>query len=458
MKSSFGPIVLVLFVLYCGCAWAQTDTGTADTGVPVQPGPKPAYTYPDTTPSLDFLTESIENSSITLGIGTGFSYDSNAYANTANGSQNFWLFHLTPSIRIQQFLPKFSWHMNYSGGYQTYSYQSGPGNPNSNLFSQVAGAGFLWQLARRWQLLANDNFRYSANPFDSFLTSPGNPTMNNPNPVIYTPLTNFTQNYGLMTLTDQMSKVDTLSFTGTANLRRTSTYNLVNSVPFYNLVSYGGRSAYSHQLSPRLSLGAGYDFNSLDFGKGQQRSGIQTISITGSYLIRPNMTISGWIGPEYTATKTVVAVPIGGGQFVDIVTHDSLWSTSLGANFGWHSLRNSVRGSFSRSVSDGGGIIATSQVNNFSADYRRMIMRKLDGTLGVVYYHDVSTTVSSREYNNFYINAALTYTLAKSLLASATYARVHQTQSNTIVLGSGSYNANIVGVSITYTWNHPLGR
>ena len=31
-----------------------------------------------------------------------------------------------------------------------------------------------------------------------------------------------------MTLTDQMSKVDTLSFTGTANLRRTSTYNLVN--------------------------------------------------------------------------------------------------------------------------------------------------------------------------------------------------------------------------------------
>ena len=102
--------------------------------------------------------------------------------------------------------------------------------------------------------------------------------MNNPNPVTYYPLTQFTQNTGLLTLTDQLTKVDTLSFTGTSNLRRTSTYNLVTRVPFYNLVSYGGRASYSHKLSPRLSLGAGYDFNSLDFGRGEQRSGVQTIS------------------------------------------------------------------------------------------------------------------------------------------------------------------------------------
>ena len=310
-----GTVLLVLLGLCCGCAWAQTDTGAPDTGAPVQPGPKPAYTYPDTTPSLDFLSGSIENSSITLGISTGFTYDSNAYANSSI-SQNWWLFHVSPSIRIQQFLPKFSWHFSYTGGYQTYTAVSGPGNPNSNLFSQNAGAGFLWQLARRWQLLANDNFVYSANPFDSYLTSTGTPTMNNPNPVLYTPLTQYTQNYGLLTLTDQMSKVDTLSFTGTANLRRTSTYNLATTVPFYNLISYGGRAAYSHQFSPRLSVGAGYDYNSLDFGKGQQRSGVQTISMTADYSIRPNMTISGWIGPEHTGTKTQVAIPIGGGQFV----------------------------------------------------------------------------------------------------------------------------------------------
>jgi hypothetical protein len=459
MTRRIGTILLILGMLCGTCAWAQTDTGTTDTSAPTQPGPKPAYTYPDTTPSLDFLSQSIENSSITLGIGGGFSYDSNAYSNSSAG-QSWWLFNVRPSIKIQQFLPKLSWNVAYSGGYQYQTQLAGRANSNSNRFSQIASGGFLWQLARRWQLLGSDNYSYSANPFDSYLTSVGTPTMNNPNPVTYFPLTQFTQNTGLLTLTDQLTKVDTLSFTGTSNLRRTSTYNLLTAVPFYNLVSYGGRAAYSHQLSARLSLGAGYDYNSLDFGKGQQRSGVQTISMTTDYAIRPNMTISGWIGPQYTSTKTVACVPeiINGVLQIVCIHYSSLWSTALGTNFGWQGLRNSVRLGFTRSVNDGGGIIATSQVNSVTGSYRRMLTSKMDFTWGVRYFHDVSTTVSSRSYDNFSTNASLNYRLTKSFLTSATYAFIHQTQSNAILLGPSTYNANIVGVSLNYTWDHPLGR
>jgi hypothetical protein len=278
--------------------------------------------------------------------------------------------------------------------------------------------------------------------------------MNNPNPIIYTPLTQSTQNYGLLTLTDQLTKVDTLSFSGTANLRSTSSYNLVTSVPFYNLVSYAGRASYAHQVSPRLTLGAGYDYNTLDFGKGQQRSGIQTVTATIDYLIRPNMTISGWIGPEYTTTKTVVTLPI----FGPIITHSSLWSTSAGANFGWRNARNSVKAGFSRQVSDGGGIIATSQVNSFFGDYRRQITRKWDGILGSRYYHVVSTTQSTRSFNNFYLNASLNYRISKSFFATFDYAHTQTTRSKAFLIGTGSYDANIVGASISYSWNHPLGR
>ena len=453
MKDKFGPILLALGILCTTCAWAQNDPGTPDTGVPTQPGPKPAYTYPDATPSLDFLSQAAENSSITLGLGTGFTYDSNAYANTS-ASQSWWLFHVTPSIKIQQFRPKLSWNISYAGGYQLYTGRNRPANSNNTLFSQHASAGFLWQMAPRWQLMANNLFLYTANPFDTFLTSVGTPTMNNPNPVLFTPLTQYTQNYGLMTLTNQLTKVDTLSFTGTANLRRTSTYNLVNSVPFYNLVSYGGRASYSHRFSPRLSLGAGYDFNSLDFGHGQQRSGIQTISMTADYLIRPNMSISGWVGPQYTSTKSVLCIPI----FGCFVSYDSLWSTSLGANFGWQGRRDSVRVGFTRSVMDGGGPITTSQVNSVNGSYRRRIIPKMDVTLGGTYFHNVSTTVSGRSYDNLNLNAGLTYRLTKSLDATAQYAYIRQTQTNAFLIQSGNYNANIVGASINYTWNHPLGR
>ncbi len=226
MTQRLGPILLVVVVLLGTCAWAQSDTATQDTGAPAQIGPTPAYTYPDATPSLDFLSRSVENSRLTLGISAGFSYDSNLYS-VSTTNQNFWLFQVTPSIKIQQFRPTLSWNVSYAGGYQAYTQLNGTVNPNNNLFSQRAGAGFLWQMAPHWQLLADDHFTYSANPFDSYLTTVGTPTMNNPNPVTYYPLTQYTLNSGLDDAHQPDDKVDTLTFTGTANLRRTSTYNLL---------------------------------------------------------------------------------------------------------------------------------------------------------------------------------------------------------------------------------------
>jgi hypothetical protein len=458
MMRRIGPLLTVVLGLCLTCAWAQTDTGAPDNSAPKpaagypeqpdQPGPKPAFTYPDTTPSLDFLSTSIESSSITLGIGAGFSFDSNGYPNT-NTAQNRWLYNISPFIKIQQFLPKLAWHASYAGGYQAYNQISGPATQNNNLFSQIAGAGFLWQMARHWQLSGDDSYRYSANPFDSYLTIAGTPSVNNPNAVSYYPLSNFTQNNAFLTLTDQITKRDVLAFTGTENLRRTSNYNIVTSVPFYNLTSYGGRANYSHVISPRLTLGVGYDYNSLDFGRGQQRSDIQTISFTGDYQINRNMTISGWIGPEYTSTRTTLF-----GESI----YSTLWSPALGVNFGWRDLRNSVRASYSRQVSDGGGITATSQTNIAMASYRRQIARKWSGILGGRYSHNVSTVTAGRSFENYYVDVGVGYQISKSFQANANYIRVHQTQSNGFLIGPNTYNDNRVGVSISYSWSHPLGR
>jgi len=452
MTTSFGPTLIVLLFLCCGCALAQTDTGTGDTGTPVQPGPKPAFTYPDALPSLDFLNAAVENSSITLGIGAGVSYLSNTYG--LNSNQDRVVTQVTPSIRIQQFRPRLAWHISYAGGWQHFTQVNGVsnGNLNNNLFSQNASAGFLWQLARRWQLTARNQFVYSANPFDSYISSTGTPTMNNPNPVTYYPVSQFTLNNGMMSLTNQLSKVDTLAFTGTINIRRTSTYNLLTGVPFYDLVSYGGLASYSHRFSPRLSLGADYDYNSLDFGKGQQRSGIQRVSMTVDYLIRPNMTISGWIGPSYTSTKTTISIPIY------LVQYSSFWSTSGGVNFGWQGLRNSFRAKYSRQVLDGGGYIATSQVNAFSATYRRMFTSKLNASVGAGYFHNVSTTLLGRSYNYGDINTSLTYNIRKSFTATAQYSYLRQNRPSNGLVGSTGYSDNLVGVTINYTWSHPLGR
>ena len=460
MTRQIGLLLLAVGMLWGTCVWAQNDTGAPDNAAPTQPGPKPQFSYPDATPSLDFVNGAVENSSITLGIGGGFSYISNAYRYTGsptNHNLDRWLFIVTPSIRIQQFRPKLSWNVGYSGGLQTYDYLgSGNTSTNSNYFSQTANAGFLWQMAPHWQMQGSEQFVHSANPFDSYLTQAGTPTQNNPNPVSYYPLTTFTLNQAFLTISNQLTKLDTLTITGTENLRQTDTYNLL-SLPFYNLISYGGSFNYSHRFSPRLSLGGGYNYNSEDFGHGQQRSGIQTMQFTADYSIRPNVSITGWIGPEYTSTKSVVGIPVL-GQIFYITQHNSAWSTALGMNFAWQGLRNSFRAGYTRQVSDGGGIIATAQVNSVNASYRRMMTAKLDLLAGLQYFHDVSTTVSSRSYDQITPNAGLTYKLAKSLSATFRYSYIHQAQSNTFLTGSATYNDNNVGVLLNYTWSHPLGR
>jgi hypothetical protein len=451
--------MLVLGILRCTCAWAQNDTGTSEINPPpAQPGPQPTFSYPDTAMSLDFLTGAVENSSITLGIGAGFAFDSNGYpSGTTNSRQNRWLFNLTPSVSLQQFFPRFAWHAAYSGGLQIYNQITGPSTYNNTLYGQTFSGGFIWQFSRHWQLLANENYRYSADPFQSYITIAGTPTANNPNATSYIPLTNFEQNNAIVTVSNQITKRDVIAFTGTENYRYTSRYNVVTTVTFYNLISYGGRVGYTHQLSARLSLGGGYNFNSLDFGHGQQRSGIQTVEFSGDYLIRPNMSISGWIGPQYTSTKTIVPFPVSGEIFY-LTNYSHLWSTALGVSFGWHTRRDAVIASFSRQISDGGGLTATSQVNQFNASYHRQLTRKWSGIVGARYLNSASTTVNGRTFDNYSVNVVADYLLAKRCSINASYIRVHQTQSNLFVLNPGTYNDNRVGVNISYSWSHPLGR
>lgn len=460
MKASFGPVVISLLVLWAACAGAQNNPGNADTTA-TQVGPQPAFIYPDATPSLDFLSQSLENSSITLGVRTGIIYYANGY-----GSGGATLFDVYPFIRLQQFHPKIVWNIGYAAGYQTYL-QSKDVPYNNNLLSQAAQAGLLWQLAPHWQLAANDSYIFTANPFQGNVTINGTPTLNNPNPVATIPLTQYKMNQAIVSLTHQLTKTDTLSFTGTQALRETSTYNVVSSVPFYNLVSYGGMASYQHKLSPRLSLGASYNYNSLDFGRGEQRSGLNIILLTADYSIRRNMTISGWLGPEYTTIKTVLGLPVS-GQIVSVTSHQSLWSTSGGANYAWRSQRNVFRAGFARRVWDGGGITATSQVTTFSADYRRMLTAKLDGFVGSAYFHNTgltnipvtntSLTTARRTYGTTNIRAGLEYKLTRSLTALGNYAFVHYNPSNAFLINSRTYNNNLLSVSVSYSWNHPLGR
>ena len=152
-------------------------------------GRQPAYTYPDTTPSLDFLTGSIENSSITIGLNGGFAFDSNGYPNYERQprpvADQFGGEHQTPAIaakilvepRVQRgFAAIQPDHRTVELGHESVL----PDVRVRGLSGKFASTGNCWRMTV---------FVDSADPFDSFLTIPGTPTANNPNAVAYYPLT-----------------------------------------------------------------------------------------------------------------------------------------------------------------------------------------------------------------------------------------------------------------------------
>ena len=109
--------------------------------------------------------------------------------------------------------------MSYDGGLGIYQQLA-----NSNTYSQTGAADILYQLSSRWQVHANDRYIYSADPFGSYFTHHRAASPNNPNPNTYVPFANTEQNMAELDLSNQLSKYDTLTFTGNETFRRYSNY------------------------------------------------------------------------------------------------------------------------------------------------------------------------------------------------------------------------------------------
>jgi hypothetical protein len=457
MKLQFGPFLVITALLSAPFAWPQagsndsSQNGTAESS-PQQAatGPQPVFNHPEQRPPLALLDEVTAQSYINLGLGLTTAWDSNAAAfSYQHYSQT--LFIASPSLQLKQTRPTLTWYVGAAGGITTSTI---PGYYNSS--SPSANAGVLWQINQHWQFSVNDNYMYSFDPFQQYLVFSSAPTYNQPNPTIYVPLTTTEANYGNIDLTYQITAHDSLTFTGTEDFRR----YLHNTYSAYNLYSWGGSGAYQHVFSPRLSAGGAYSFTSLDFGHGQSRSGIQSIQAFASYQLGPHMVVTGWVGPEYTATKNLVPIlctPYG--CYIE-VAHNSSWQTAFGGNFGWQGQRNAVTVGGSKSVSDGGILLGVVKVYQFNGNFVRQLSPRWSFNLGAMYGNNTgyATQLQLQHLNSFTANLGFTRQLTPSLSAAMQYLRFWETQKNVIGAAAPKWTDNRLQFTLQYNWGHSLGR
>jgi hypothetical protein len=457
MKLQFGPFLVITALLSAPPAWSQSGTGDSSQSAPAESspqqaseGPQPVFTHPEGRPPLALLDEVTQHNYINLGLGLTTAWDSNAAAFSYQ-SYSQTMFIASPSLQLRQTRPTFTWYVGAYGGITTSTI---PGYYNTS--NPSANAGFLWQINHNWQLSVSDSYMYSYDPFQQYLTLSTPPTYNQPNPTVYVPLTTTEANYGNVDLTYQVNAHDSITFTGTENFRR----YLHNTYSAYNLSSWGGVAVYQHVFSPRLSAGGAYSFTSLDFGHGQSRSGIQLLQAFANYQLGPHMSVSGWVGPEYTSTKNLVPVLCDPyGCFIE-VAHNSSWDDSFGGNFSWQGQRNAATVGFYKSISDGGILLGVVKLYQFNGNYVRQLTPRWSFNVGALYGNNTGyqTQLHLRHLNSFTGNASLTRQLTPAWSVVAQYLRYWETQKNIIGAAAPKWTDNRLQFTLQYYWGHSLGR
>ncbi len=460
MKGKLGPFLVALVVFSVPAAWSQTGTtGTTtdqsqgdstDQTQPSSNGPQVAFTHPEQLPPLALLNEATADTGLQLGVTTGTTIDTNAGGFTPHPLLETWYF-FRPNISILQIRPKVAWSLSYAGGFTVV-----PQLTQSNTMSHDATGDILYQLSRHWQLHAHDAFIYTADPFQSFDVIGGAPRYNDPNPTIYVPLAVQEMNSGLLQLTDQLTAHDSVSLTGTEFFRRF----LNTSVSIYDSFGYGGQATYQHQFSARLAAGGGYSFTALDYDHGVSRSGISGYQGFVNYQLTPSMFVTGWLGPQHTSTKDIVPTACfpGFGCFGYHATYLSSWNIAGGGTFGWSGVNNALRVGFTKSNTDGGGILGTVRLYMLNASYRHQLTARWALTAGLLYGNNLSVSFAvPRQYNSWNGNVAVTRHLSPAWNVTGQYFYIHQYQHN--VYGSiPTWNDNRFQIAIQYAWNHSLGR
>jgi hypothetical protein len=433
-------------------------------------GPQATFSHPEKLPAMSLFSDTVSHTGATFTFSAGevAQYISGGYLGTGNSGSSpaYWdnLNLLNAGINLVQAKPTFMWSLGYNGG---ISSTTGSVYSSYTNLNQAVNMHLIWAFAKRWQFRFKDSYFYSDDPFQPFFTFLTEPLPNNPNPVQYFPQTVVEQNQGTADISYLLGSHDSLDFYGAESFQHylrgfvtpTTGYNPGS---LWNSTTYSGGAFYQHLFSPRFSGGLGYIFTAMDFGHGQSRAGVQMFQIYGNYKISPRMTISGWVGPEVTATKDVVPlVCFPSGCLVE-VQHATYVNVAEGATFSWAAPHgNSFGVQYSHSITNGGGLFGAVHYYQAVATYNRLLNRNWSFAAGALYMN--STSISNYAGQSYLHGLQGTVTFARKINQAwnlnAYYAIIHQDQNYygdlgvpTSVLTSG------VGVTVQYAWNHSLGR
>jgi hypothetical protein len=202
--------------------------------------------------------------------------------------------------------------------------------------------------------------------------------------------------------------------------------------------------------------GVSYRFDRITFNpSGETR--VHSFSAVDTISFSKRFTLSAFIGPQYSENQGLAA-----GTTQAQPTQSNAWSVGGGAEGGWQSERTSVSVGYSRSISDGGGVLGVVRLQNVHATFRRELVPGWVTALTASHGTNQSVTVPSQTSASSITltsaGASLERNVGKSIGIRVGYTHDFQQQFG-VPDAAQTLDAhrNRFFVTLSYQWAKPLG-
>jgi hypothetical protein len=467
---------LLIFVLCTavGCL-AQTDSGVQppasapastvsepsqanDASDAAQPTNTEAMTIPAVVggmgSSLAFTSETERSNYLRGGVSGTVAYQDNVFAEVGNVGSDV-SYTLGPFITLDLTRPRYRLDFTYSPGFTFYQRHT-----SLDQTSQALGLNFSLRLSPHVTFTAQDSF-VKTSAFLGPLAFNGIDTLPNPlqspNLTLIAPVADTLINTANVGISYQFGLNDMVGATGNYSILN---YLNRSQVPgLFDSTGEGGGAYYNHRFQNRNYIGVNYQFQrfvtdlgSLQLGNSQLET--RTNSIYGTYTlyIKPTFSITAFGGPQYSDTFGGALVP------------QKMWSPSEGGSLAWRGQETSFAASFSRRITDGGGLPGAVRANIADASVRAQFTKTLIGSASADYATNAvldSAALSGFEggLNGHSVSesVSLVRTFGEHWSGSIAYLHLHQSYAN-ISTFDVAPNQNRASISISYHFERPLGR
>jgi len=403
--------------------------------------------------SPTFLSEVERSNYLRGGVNLGGTYDDNPLLAPSGQQVSNTSETIFPNISVEQTSSRARWILGYAGGLTVNQKIT-----NENEGSHSLNFNSQFRLSPHVNLRVAENFSLTTGFFDS-ATGAEVVGIGAPNTSLITPLA--TQRSSLTTVETNyhFALNDLIGASGSFyDLHFTNVPTSASITPslLTDSETATGSAFWLHRLFRGDWGGASYRFDRLTFSSTGEETRVHSFFAVNTLDLSHRFTLTGFVGPQYTENE---GLPVNAQPS----TPASDWSVAGGVEGGWRDARTNVSAGYSRSISDGGGLLGPVRLQSVYGGVRRELIPKWAAAITASHGTNQSLILPSPTgASSIALTSAgisLERNAAKSIGFRMGYTHDFQEESGLSAPNPVTLDAhrNRFFVTLSYQWIKPLG-